>query len=261
MPTRRCSSASRCSTGRDESLVIWTTTPWTLPANVAAAVKPDAEYGRRENGEWVAVARYPDEAFVRARSGARSSSAGATAGPFDDLGPAARSSTASIPWDEVTLDEGTGIVHIAPGCGGEDFELVEGASACRADARSTRRAASTTTTAGCTASRPTESADQIVGVLGERGLARRGGPLRAPLPALLALRHAADLPALRRLVHRASTSFAPQLLERERGRSSGCPRTWASAWTTGSATWATGTSRGAATTACRCRSTRARAGT
>src|SRR5436190_1527484 len=28
-----------------------------------------------------------------------------------------------IPWDEVSLDEGTGIVHIAPGCGGEDFEL------------------------------------------------------------------------------------------------------------------------------------------
>src|SRR6478752_3136604 len=46
-----------------ESLVIWTTTPWTLPANVAAAVKPDAEYGRRENGEWVAAPRYPDEDF------------------------------------------------------------------------------------------------------------------------------------------------------------------------------------------------------
>ena len=44
-----------------ESLVVWTTTPWTLPANVAAAVKPDAEYGMRENGEWVAVARYPEE--------------------------------------------------------------------------------------------------------------------------------------------------------------------------------------------------------
>ena len=28
-----------------------------------------------------------------------------------------------IPWDEVTLTEGTGIVHIAPGCGAEDFEL------------------------------------------------------------------------------------------------------------------------------------------
>ena len=42
-----------------ESLVIWTTTPWTLPANVAAAVKPDAEYGRRENGEWVARRSVP----------------------------------------------------------------------------------------------------------------------------------------------------------------------------------------------------------
>ena len=54
-----------------ESLVIWTTTPWTLPANVAAAVKPDAEYGLRENGEWVAVARYPDEHFVAPCSGRR----------------------------------------------------------------------------------------------------------------------------------------------------------------------------------------------
>ena len=48
-----------------ESLVVWTTTPWTLPANVAAAVKPDAEYGRRENGEWVAVARYPGRVVHR----------------------------------------------------------------------------------------------------------------------------------------------------------------------------------------------------
>jgi len=28
-----------------------------------------------------------------------------------------------IPWDDVTMEEGTGIVHIAPGCGAEDFEL------------------------------------------------------------------------------------------------------------------------------------------
>src|ERR671936_1328568 len=35
-----------------ESLVVWTTTPWTLPANVAAAVKPDAEYVLTEDGEW-----------------------------------------------------------------------------------------------------------------------------------------------------------------------------------------------------------------
>src|SRR5256886_306436 len=47
--------------GRDrESLVVWTTTPWTLPANVAAAVNPDAEYGKQDTGEWVAVERYPE---------------------------------------------------------------------------------------------------------------------------------------------------------------------------------------------------------
>src|SRR4026209_2833871 len=34
-----------------EALVVWTTTPWTLPANVAAAVKPEAEYGLRD-GQW-----------------------------------------------------------------------------------------------------------------------------------------------------------------------------------------------------------------
>ena len=48
-----------------ESVVVWTTTPWTLPANVAAAVHPEGEYGLRENGEWVLAARYPNDTFVR----------------------------------------------------------------------------------------------------------------------------------------------------------------------------------------------------
>ncbi|HZD22777.1 MAG TPA: class I tRNA ligase family protein, partial [Acidimicrobiia bacterium] len=52
-----------------ESLVIWTTTPWTLPANVAAVVHPDHTYGRRSNGEWVAVERFPEEEFIETRSG------------------------------------------------------------------------------------------------------------------------------------------------------------------------------------------------
>src|SRR5437588_866274 len=47
-----------------QSLVIWTTTPWTLPANVAAAVHPVEEYGRRENGEWVAVKLFPKDVYV-----------------------------------------------------------------------------------------------------------------------------------------------------------------------------------------------------
>ncbi|HEY5695126.1 MAG TPA: isoleucine--tRNA ligase [Gaiellaceae bacterium] len=105
-----------------ESLVVWTTTPWTLPANVAAAVKPDADYGRRPNGEWVAAPRYPDESFDEILKG--SELVGwRYRGPFDDLSPGAAVEHRVIPWDEVTMDEGTGIVHIAPGAGSEDFEL------------------------------------------------------------------------------------------------------------------------------------------
>jgi isoleucyl-tRNA synthetase len=110
-------------TGRDgEALVVWTTTPWTLPANVAAAVKPDAEYGLTEDGRWVAVARFSDEAFVKRALG--SELVGLEySGPFDDLPAQAGIVHRVIPWDDVSLDEGTGIVHIAPGCGAEDFEL------------------------------------------------------------------------------------------------------------------------------------------
>jgi isoleucyl-tRNA synthetase len=107
-----------------EFLVVWTTTPWTLPANVAAAVNPDAYYGRRLNGEWVAAGRYPDERFDETKRG--SELVGwRYRGPFDDLAPAADFEHRVIPWDDVSLDEGTGVVHIAPGCGSEDFELAQ----------------------------------------------------------------------------------------------------------------------------------------
>src|SRR6188472_1847303 len=89
-----------------ESVVVWTTTPWTLPANVAAAVNPKAEYGRRANGEWVAKARYPDEELADKRAG--SELVGWTyRGPFDDIVEAEHR---VIPWDDVSMDEGTGIV-------------------------------------------------------------------------------------------------------------------------------------------------------
>jgi isoleucyl-tRNA synthetase len=105
-----------------QSLVIWTTTPWTLPANVAAAVKPDAEYGRNDVGEWVAVERYPDEHFEEKVSG--SELVGLEyEGPFDFVAAQEDVVHRVIPWNEVSLDEGTGIVHIAPGAGAEDFEL------------------------------------------------------------------------------------------------------------------------------------------
>jgi isoleucyl-tRNA synthetase len=102
-----------------EALVVWTTTPWTLPANVAAAVNPELEYGRLENGDWVAVASQPDATFTRRAPG--SDLVGWTyRGPFDDLSHVEHR---VIPWADVALDTGTGIVHIAPGAGPEDFEL------------------------------------------------------------------------------------------------------------------------------------------
>jgi isoleucyl-tRNA synthetase len=105
-----------------EALVVWTTTPWTLPANVAAAVKPDAEYGRNEAGDWVAVDVFPEgdyDELLRGRDlvGLHYHT------PFEELPAQQGVEHRVIPWDEVALDEGTGIVHIAPGAGAEDFEL------------------------------------------------------------------------------------------------------------------------------------------
>jgi isoleucyl-tRNA synthetase len=105
-----------------ESLIVWTTTPWTLPANVAAAVKPDAEYVLREDGGWVARDLAGDAAFTKTARGEEL--VGLTyAGPFDDLSAQQGIGHRVIPWDEVSLAEGTGIVHIAPGAGTEDFDL------------------------------------------------------------------------------------------------------------------------------------------
>jgi isoleucyl-tRNA synthetase len=109
--------------GREgESLVVWTTTPWTLPANVAAAVKPDAEYGKRDDGDWVAVERYPEEHFPE-RVGGQELVGLEYEGPFDHLPAQEGVVHRVIPWAEVSMSEGTGIVHIAPGCGAEDFDL------------------------------------------------------------------------------------------------------------------------------------------
>ena len=105
-----------------EAVVIWTTTPWTLPANVAVAVQPSATYGRLASGDWVAVDRAGDAEIVERLPG-RELVGWRYTGPFDDLGPGATVHHRVIAWDEVSLDEGTGLVHIAPGCGSEDFDL------------------------------------------------------------------------------------------------------------------------------------------
>jgi len=150
-----------------ESIVIWTTTPWTLPANVAAAVHPDEEYGRREGGEWVAVKLFPDDTFVEKLKG--SELVGwRYRGPFDDLPPGSQVEHRVIPWEDVTMDQGSGIVHIAPGCGGEDFELsrVHGLAVLTPVDESGRFYDDYGWLHGLST---TEAADQIIGRLGETG--------------------------------------------------------------------------------------------
>jgi isoleucyl-tRNA synthetase len=163
-----------------ESLLVWTTTPWTLSSNVAAAVNPALTYlkvrhkdqlyyvGRgaftakrleeefkrkewvdgvpklksleqmfKEKGGYEVEGELPGSALVGREYG----------GPFDELPAqanpggypahvagvalkqgwtepvAAKTAHRVIAWEAVGETEGTGIVHIAPGCGAEDFEL------------------------------------------------------------------------------------------------------------------------------------------
>ena len=133
-----------------EYLLVWTTTPWTLTSNVAAAVGPELTY--------VKVKMMLTDEILYLSKGATSTLRGkydvlaelkgadmlgwTYDGPFDEL-PAEQAPggwthlkdmIAGIPisakeahrvifWGEVSEEEGTGIVHIAPGAGAEDFML------------------------------------------------------------------------------------------------------------------------------------------
>ena len=125
----------------NESLLVWTTTPWTLASNVAAAVHPDLTYvarraGRRDLSIWPRT-RWRSAARRRATrscSTLHGRRTGRLALPRPVRRAARRSrasSTGSSPGPRSAPDEGTGIVHIAPGCGKEDFALSQGVTTCR----------------------------------------------------------------------------------------------------------------------------------
>jgi len=113
-----------------EELMVWTTTPWTLAANVAAAVNPELTYVRLKQGDRIFYvgkdaignAIKGDHDILDELKGA--DLLGLTfRAPYDDLPANAGVRHLVIPWDEVSAVEGTGIVHIAPGAGKEDFQL------------------------------------------------------------------------------------------------------------------------------------------
>ncbi len=124
--------------GQKEALLVWTTTPWTLTSNVAAAVGPELDYVKvqapdgwtyylAEGAMGISLTGKENEVVGKLKG---SELVGwAYSGPFDEL-PVVQEVFAAdsythrvVPWKDVGSEEGTGIVHIAPGCGAEDFQL------------------------------------------------------------------------------------------------------------------------------------------
>jgi len=109
-------------------ILIWTTTPWTLPANLAVAVHPDVDYvlaqinqelilvardslrnipGEKKSPEWKIVTHFPGKKLQGVRY----------------KRPFSQKEGKILPADFVNVEEGTGCVHIAPGHGEEDYFL------------------------------------------------------------------------------------------------------------------------------------------
>jgi isoleucyl-tRNA synthetase len=121
--------------GEDASLLAWTTTPWTLPANTAAAVNKDLDYAEVQlGGERLILAKalldkvLTDEKhqaldYKILRTFKGSELVGKSYRPlFEDRGAGAHKVWAA-PY--VTTEEGTGIVHLAPAYGEEDYDLAK----------------------------------------------------------------------------------------------------------------------------------------
>ncbi|MCG2714909.1 MAG: isoleucine--tRNA ligase [Candidatus Marinimicrobia bacterium] len=117
--------------GREnEYLLIWTTTPWTLTANTAAAVHPDKSYLKVKQGNdiYYLIDGRQDEVIssdytILEKVNGQDMLGWTYRGPFDELTVQKDIKHVVIAWEEISETEGTGIVHIAPGCGQEDHEL------------------------------------------------------------------------------------------------------------------------------------------
>ena len=129
---------------KNEFFLVWTTTPWTVPADVALAVHPNIYYVQAKLGDKVYIlAEDRAEAVLGKKYTIQNKFIGADlVGQAYDMPyanfPAQKSSIVSgakseedvapaphiiVEWTEVSDEDGTGIVHIAPGCGPEDYAL------------------------------------------------------------------------------------------------------------------------------------------
>ncbi len=123
---------------KGKKFLVWTTTPWTIPANVALIINPEFEYGiyKKDNEELILLKslaeKILDKDFILAQSIKGKDLKGIKyEGPFDNLPRIKKIAseklktfhTVVLDKDLVTEIEGTGIVHCAPGAGEEDFKI------------------------------------------------------------------------------------------------------------------------------------------
>ena len=113
--------------GSEVDLLVWTTTPWTLISNVAAAVGPDIEYVRVRAAEGgrdmvMAAARVAEGGTVIERFRGSDLIGLRYSRPYELL-PLDNTALRVVGADFVTTDEGSGIVHIAPAFGADDMEV------------------------------------------------------------------------------------------------------------------------------------------
>ena len=122
---------SELSAGLPTRLLAWTTTPWTLPSNLALAVGPEIEYVLVEalNARWILSSdcldkyseQLPNYKIIQTLTG--SSLVGLSYEPIFDFFADRDDAFRVLPADFVDTSEGTGVVHMAPGFG-EDDQLV-----------------------------------------------------------------------------------------------------------------------------------------
>ena len=119
----------------NDYILVWTTTPWTLSANVALAVNPEMKYVRLhvegEEHNYVTSLNYYKQKF-EGKEGVTlldtMTGADLEGKEYETCFPEMEEQKFAhkiVLWDEVADDEGCGVVHIAPGCGAEDFALGE----------------------------------------------------------------------------------------------------------------------------------------
>jgi isoleucyl-tRNA synthetase len=113
--------------GTNVFVLIWTTTPWTLPANLALAFHPDFYYVAVEQNNEVYIVAEGRVAALREKIGLNGNiitkKSGKDLEGMHAFHPFIHRKSKAVLGEFVSLEEGTGIVHIAPGHGEDDYEI------------------------------------------------------------------------------------------------------------------------------------------